>query len=83
MRTTLTIDDDVLSAAKERARAEHRTMGEVISEMARSGFARSVSSPEAKARDERLAELGIRVLPSRGGIVTQELVNEIRDELGI
>ncbi|MDR1635623.1 MAG: hypothetical protein LBS27_12070 [Bifidobacteriaceae bacterium] len=39
MRTTLTIDDDVLYAAKERAKAEHRSTGEVISAMARKGFA--------------------------------------------
>ncbi len=35
MRTTVDIDDDVLAAAKDLARAEGRTMGQVISELAR------------------------------------------------
>jgi hypothetical protein len=83
MRTTLTIDDDVLFAAKERARSEHRTAGEVISEMARSGFAKEASAPRNADSDARLAALGIKVFPSRGGLVTQELINEIRDDLGI
>jgi hypothetical protein len=34
MRTTLDIDDDVLQAAKERARRDKKTTGEVISELA-------------------------------------------------
>jgi hypothetical protein len=35
MRTTLQIDDDVLDSAKVIAAAEHRTIGAVISELAR------------------------------------------------
>ena len=35
MRTTLDIDDDVLHAAKERARREQKTAGQVISELVR------------------------------------------------
>jgi hypothetical protein len=35
MRTTLDIEDDVLQAAKELARREGRTAGQVISELAR------------------------------------------------
>lgn len=35
MRTTLVIDDDVLSAAKEIATAERKSVGEVISSLAR------------------------------------------------
>jgi len=35
MRTTLSIDDDVPIAVKERARRENRTAGEVLSELAR------------------------------------------------
>ena len=38
MRTTLDIADDVLQAAKERARREKKTAGEVISELARSAL---------------------------------------------
>ena len=38
MRTTLDIADDVLHAAKERAGREHKTTGEVISDLARSAL---------------------------------------------
>ena len=38
MRTTLDIASDVLHAAKERARRENKTTGEVISELARSAL---------------------------------------------
>jgi hypothetical protein len=38
MRTTLDIDDDILQAAKEMARAEKKTAGQVLSELARKGL---------------------------------------------
>lgn len=39
MRTTLTIDDDALEDAKIIARAEHRSLGTVISALARRSLA--------------------------------------------
>jgi hypothetical protein len=38
MRTTLNIDDDVVAAARELGAAEHRSLGSVISELARRGL---------------------------------------------
>ena len=38
MRTTLTIDDDILDVAKSLAESERRTVGEVISDLARRGL---------------------------------------------
>lgn len=38
MRTTLDLDDDVLAAARELARAERRSMGAVVSNLARRGL---------------------------------------------
>lgn len=35
MRTTLTIDDDVLVVAKAMAQRQHKSVGEVISALAR------------------------------------------------
>jgi hypothetical protein len=78
MRTTLDIADDVLAAAKERARREKRTTGEVISELARSAL---VAPPAlaAKASEPR-AHYGIRPFPRRGdAVVTNELVNKLRE----
>lgn len=39
MRTTLVIEDDVLEAARSLAEAEGKSVGEVISELARRGLA--------------------------------------------
>ena len=72
MRTTLAIDDDIMLAARAIADREHKSIGEVISGFARQGMRRQGGS--AKSR------LGIPALPSRGVIVTMELVNRLRDE---
>ena len=75
MRTTLAIDDDVLAAAKHLAEREHRSIGEVISTLARHGLTRS-------ARGSKTERNGIPLLPSRKSAVpvTLELVNQLRDE---
>lgn len=75
MRTTITIDDDVLEAAKAIAENKRATIGEVISELARQSLALSVDELEYKN--------GLPLLPARpdGGIVTLEMVNKLRDEL--
>jgi hypothetical protein len=39
MRTTLVIEDDVLEAARSLAEAERKSLGEVISALARRGLA--------------------------------------------
>jgi hypothetical protein len=48
MRTTLRIDDDVFQAARAKAKASGRNLGEVFSELARRGLR---SSPETKLRN--------------------------------
>jgi hypothetical protein len=75
MRTTLTIDDDILEAARERAEFERKTIGEVISSLARKGLTPEESAPAYRN--------GIRLLPIQPGsrIVTLEHVNRLRDEL--
>lgn len=77
MRTTLDIEDDVLHAAKERARREHKTAGQVVSELLRQAL--TVSTPAAAVRDTP-AIYGLRPFPSRGVVVTNELINELRDD---
>jgi hypothetical protein len=44
MRTTLTIDDDVLAAVRARAQYENRAIGDVLSELARTAL-RAAPSP--------------------------------------
>ena len=77
MRTTLDIDDDILQAAKELARAEKKTAGQVLSELARKALnppASLVYGGEVEFRD------GIPVLRSHGGVVTKELVDRLIEE---
>jgi hypothetical protein len=75
MRTTLAIDDDVLSAAKEMAAMENKSVGEVISSLARRALAPAES--RVKARN------GVPLLKVRKGAqrVTSELVHQLREDL--
>lgn len=73
MRTTLDIDDDVLTAAKERAAAEKTTTGKVISDLARQALIRPAEGPLIKRN-------GFFVLPSRAGVVTSALVRRLEYE---
>jgi hypothetical protein len=75
MRTTLDIADDVLFAAKDLARRQNKTAGEVISELAR----RALTSGPVVAREPQ-ASYGFRPLPRRGGVVSNELINRLRED---
>ena len=77
MRTTLYIDDDVLQAAKDLARREKKTAGEMISELVRRALGASPAGPAAKAPK---ALHGFRPFPRRGGIVTNELIDKLRED---
>lgn len=79
MRTTLDIADDVLQAAKELARRENKTAGQVISELARRAL--TTASPERSGRSA-VETLGFRPFPSRGGLVTNETIDRLREEAG-
>ncbi|MBI4293935.1 MAG: antitoxin [Betaproteobacteria bacterium] len=76
MRTTLDIADDVLQAAKERARREKKTTGEMISELARS----ALTAPPALSAREPKARNGFRPFPKRGAVVTNERINKLRED---
>ena len=78
MRTTLDIDDDILMAAKELAKAAHKTAGQIISDLVR----KSLTTAPNYAVEEPKAIYGIRPLPHRGGIVTSEMVRRLLDEEG-
>jgi hypothetical protein len=77
MRTTLDIADDVLQAAKELARRERKTAGEIISELARS----ALTAPPERAREQTPKSLyGFRPFARRGGLVTNELIDRLRED---
>jgi hypothetical protein len=77
MRTTLDIDDDVLQAAKDLARRNKKTAGAIISELARQALGATPPGPAAKTPQ---ALHGFRPFPKRGGIVTNELIDKLRED---
>jgi len=73
MRTTITIDDDVLVAARIIARRRKRAVGRIVSELA----GQSPRPPAAGAERKGVPLLPVR---DRGTIVTFEIVDTLRDE---
>lgn len=80
MRTTLSIDDDVLAAARERARRTGRPLGAVISDLAR----RSLTAASDRHDSEAERDAGpFRPFPSRGPVVSNELIDALREQEGV
>ena len=75
VRTTLTIDDDVLIAAKGLAARQNKSIGEVISALSRQALRPATARHQVRN--------GVPLLAVRAGAVpvTPELVNQLRDEL--
>jgi hypothetical protein len=72
MRTTLNIDEDVAMAARELAAGEHRSLGSVISELARRGL-----TPARIEADEGLPVIRV---PAGTRPITPEMVRRALDE---
>jgi hypothetical protein len=81
MRTTLEIEDDVLLAAKELARRGGTTAGRVISTLLR----QALTQPAAATRGgtEPMTIHGFQPFPSRGKVVTNEQVEQLREQEGV
>lgn len=74
MRTTLAIDDDVLAAAKALARQQRKSIGEIVSDLARQSLRRPVTQRQRN---------GVPLLPvsNAKAVVTLDIVNALRDEM--
>jgi len=72
MRTTLDIDDDVVVAARELAADERRSLGAVISELARRGL--------TPARVETTGDLPVIRVPAGVAPITPAMVRRALDE---
>lgn len=80
MRTTLDIDEDLLLAAKELARLDGVTAGQVVSRLLRRALA---GTPEGSARRLR-PTAGFVPFPARAGIVTTNAdVDALREDEGL
>ena len=79
MRTTLDIDAEVLQAAKELARQQHRTAGEVLSDLSRHGLRAAIAPSVVEGPP---SFFGFRPFDPRGTPVTNEAIDRLRDESG-
>ena len=77
MRTTIDLDEDILSAVKERARREKRSAGAVLSELAREALTGAAPGGEVA---ERESFYGFEPLPRRGPVVSNELIDRLRED---
>jgi hypothetical protein len=72
VRTTLDIDDDVIAAARELAADQRRSLGSVISELARRGLTPAQVVVEG--------DLPVIRVPAGSGPITPEMVRRALDE---
>ena len=85
MRTTIDIDSDVLSAARELAKAQGLTIGATISQLARTGLtnpALNVAQPAGAVQSvqQNMAAYIFEPFAANGTIVTSTMVNQLRDD---
>lgn len=80
MRTTLHIDDDLLSAVKEMSRLQRLSSGQVISRLLRQALAGAAAAPAAR---REAGASGFRPFAARGRVVTNDKVNALRDPEGV
>ena len=80
MRTTLDLDDDVLASAKEIARRERKTAGQVMSELARQALTGAAAVLTSSQRPRRAPAHGFVAFESRGSVVTNEAIDRLRDQ---
>ena len=73
------VDDQVLAAVRDIATVENRSMGKVMSDLAREALEKRVTLSGLSKRN------GVPLLPRRPGAppVTLELIDRIREEEGI
>jgi hypothetical protein len=78
MRTTLSIDDDVFTIARQRARREHISIGEAMSR-----YVREALRSQAQMATTAPLRSKYSVLPARGETITTEHVRRLMHEEGI
>jgi hypothetical protein len=72
MRTTLELDDDVVAAARELASTQRRSLGSVISQLARRGL--------TPAKMDADGDLPVIRVPAGTAPITPEIVRRALDE---
>lgn len=85
MRTTLDIDDDILAAAKDLAKAEGKTVGAVLSGLARHALTAPATQQAGLAEDRAAYDAAddlFPCFPKRGGVViTPDHIRKVQEEI--
>lgn len=79
MRTTVDLDSDVLSAARELARRRRQSLGRVLSDLARTALTKA----EATAQEPETPFYGFAPFPADGRVADNDTVERLREEDGI
>lgn len=79
MRTTIDLEDQILAVVRDLAHVENRSMGNVLSDLAREALLKRIPTAGFSKRN------GVPLLPRRPGAapVTMELIDRIREEEGV
>jgi hypothetical protein len=75
MRTTLNIDNDVLEAAKELARMQKISVGQVVSQLLR-----KILTGQSEIK-KIIPVAGFRPFPAGKAFVTNSTVNRLREDI--
>ena len=79
MRTTLTIDDTVLAAARSLAVVRGISLGEAVAELARLGLGRVDAEVEPGLRDVAYSPFPV-IVGAADLVVTDDMVAALRDD---
>ena len=75
MRTTITIDDDLLAAVRNISREKAESMGKIISDLARRGL-----NVRVKVGKKRKTGFPVFSVPGDAHIITLDDVKKLEDE---
>jgi hypothetical protein len=82
MRTTIDIEDDVLNAAKELARQQHVSAGQLISRLLREAFTGN-RGEQVSANAQQKIVAGFQPFASQGVLITNAQIDSLRDIEGV
>ena len=80
MRTTLNIEDDILSTVKELAQKEQVSAGKILSRLAREALTKRAAQT---GMESQKIVAGFQPFPARDKVVSNEHINSLRDEEGV
>jgi hypothetical protein len=91
MRTTINIADDIFFAAKDFAKRDQKSLGDVLSDWARTALvtmshlnAASVANKKTPSKADLIYQnLGFRPFEDGRTVVTNQQVNALREQEGI